>query len=40
MALIVPKPARPIGDPFVALKTKLGKAVFLYEIALMAAVNE
>ena len=37
--LTVLKPSGSIGDPFVALETKLGKAVFLFEDALVAAVN-
>ena len=37
--LTVLKPSGPIGDPFVALKIKLGKAVFLFKDALVAAVN-
>ncbi|MCJ1427230.1 hypothetical protein MMC29_005133 [Sticta canariensis] len=39
VVLTVLKPSGPIGDPFVALKTKLGRAVFLFQDALLAAVN-
>lgn len=39
MALTVLKPSGPTGDPFVALQTKLGKAVFPFKVALVATVN-
>lgn len=39
MALTVLKPPGPTGDPFVALKTELGKAAFLVKVALVATVN-
>ena len=39
MALTVLKPSGPTGEPFVALKTKLGKAVFPFKVALVATVN-
>jgi len=39
VALTVLKPSGPTGDPFVALKTKLGKAVFPFQLALVATVN-
>lgn len=39
MALTVLKPSGPTTDPFVALKTELGKAVFPSKVALMATVN-
>ena len=39
MELTVLKPSGSIGDPFVAMETKLGKAVFLFKDALAAAVN-
>ena len=39
MALTVLKPSGPTGDPFVALKTELGKAVFPSKVALVATVN-
>ena len=37
--MTVLKPSGRSGDPLVALKTKLGKAVFPFKIALMATVN-
>ncbi len=33
------KPSGPISDPLVALKTKLGKAVFPFKVALTVTVN-
>jgi hypothetical protein len=39
MALTVLKPSGLTGDPFVALKTELGKAVFPFKVALVATVN-
>jgi hypothetical protein len=39
MALTVLKPSGPNGDPFVALKAKLGKAVFTFKVGLVAMVN-
>ena len=39
MVLAVREPFRPVGDPVVALKTKLGKAVFLFQVTLATAVN-
>lgn len=39
VALTVLKPSGPTGDPLVALKTKLGKAVFPFKVALAATVN-
>jgi len=33
------KPSGPISDPLVALKIKLGKAVFPFKVALAATVN-
>ena len=29
------KPSRPVNDPFIALETKLGKAVFPFQVALV-----
>ena len=39
MALIMLKPSGPAGNPFVAPKTELGKAVFLFKVAFIATVN-
>ena len=39
MVLAVRKPLGPVGDPVVALKTKLGKAVLLFQVTLTTAVN-
>lgn len=39
VALTVLKPSGRSGDSLVALKTKLGKAVFPFKIALMATEN-
>lgn len=39
MTLTIRKPSGPTGDPFVALKTELGKTVLLFEVTLKAAVN-
>ncbi len=39
VTLTVLKPSRPVNDPFIALETKLGKAVFSFQVALMAMIN-
>ena len=39
MALIVFKPSGPTSNPLVALKIKLGKAVFPFKVALIVIVN-
>ena len=39
MALIVLKSFDLAGDPFIASKTELGKAVFPFKVALVATVN-
>ena len=39
MALVVLKLFRPVNDPFVALETKLGKAIFPFQVALIATIN-
>ena len=39
MVLIVLKSSRPVNDPFIALETKLDKAVFSFQIALVATIN-
>jgi len=39
MALIMLKLSGPTGNPFVALKTELGKAVFSFKVAFVATVN-
>ena len=39
MALIVLKPSGRRGDLLVVLKIKLGKAVFLFKVALIVTVN-
>ena len=39
MALTVLKPSRPVNDPFVALETKLRKAVFPFQVALVVTIN-
>ena len=39
IALIVRKPSSPTSNPFVVLKTELGKAMFPFKVALIVMVN-